>query len=162
MAGAGTRVRPATRADVGAVAALAHGHYGGEVDGWERSLAEQLAGGERVLLAEADGTVVGYAKAGHRVPSEPGDPAPAGTWLTGAVVVQGHRRSGVARRLVGLLLAELRSSGRPVWSMSDAGNAASLALHADVGFVEVLRAPRLLGEAFASGQGVLLRSDPPG
>ncbi len=65
----------------------------------------------------------------------------------------------MARRLVRDRLAHA-PAGEPVWSMCDAGNAASLALHASTGFVEVLRAPRLLGETFVSGEGVLLRLDP--
>lgn len=160
MLGSGVHARPATGADVPAVARLTHGSFGGDVADWEATVAAQVDRGERVLLAEADGTVVGYAKAGDRVPTEPDDPAPAGRWLTGAVVAEQHRRTGVARGLVALLLAEVRPSAEPVWSMTDAADEASLALHADLGFVEVLRAPRMLGQDFRSGEGVLLRLDP--
>ncbi len=153
------RLRRAARADVLALARITSAHHGGAVDDWVRRTGEQLDRGERVLLAEADGTVVAYARCGQRVPEDPDDPAPAGCWLTGAVTVPSHRRTGLARRLLGLLLAELRGSGRPVWSMTDSANEASLALHASLGFVEVLRAPRMLGQDFRSGQGVLLRLD---
>ncbi|WP_380167237.1 GNAT family N-acetyltransferase [Jannaschia sp. R86511] len=153
--------RVATRHDVPALARLVHAHHGADPEGWAARLEQALAGGERVLVAEQDDVVVAYARCGVRAPADPDDPAPAGRWLTGAVVDPAHRRRGHARRLLGLLLAELRGAGEPVWSMAAADNEASLALHADLGFVEVLRAPRLLGEGFvAGGQGVLLRADP--
>ncbi|MFC3689400.1 GNAT family N-acetyltransferase [Aquipuribacter hungaricus] len=160
MPPAGVRTRRATAADAEALAGLAHGWYGGDAGRWRTTMATALEQGERVVVAECDGETVGYAKAGERLPTGPDDPAPAGTWLTGAVVAEQHRRAGVAGALVGLLLAELRPAGRPVWSMADAGNRASLALHARAGFTEVLRAPSMLGEDFRSGEGVLLRLDP--
>lgn len=160
MPPAGLCTRRATSADADALAGLAHGWYGGDAGRWSTAMTAALEQGERVVVAERDGEVVGYARAGERVPTEPDDPAPAGTWLSGAVVAEQHRRDGVATALVGLLLAELRPAGRPVWSMADAGNRASLALHARSGFTEVLRAPRMLGEDFRSGEGVLLRLDP--
>ena len=161
MPGDGFHPRPATARDVLAVATLTHGRYGGALDDWVVTVTEQLDRGERMLVAEVDGTVVAYAKTGHRAPHDPDDPAPVGMWLTGAVVAPDHRRSGIARRLVGLLVAERRPTDGPVWSMTDSANRASLALHAGLGFAEVLRAPRMLGQDFGSGTGVLLRLGTP-
>lgn len=159
--------RPATPSDVPALARLAHAYYGGDLDGWQERLARAVTGGERVLLVEtgrgtAERTVVAYARSASRAPTEPDDPAPAGTWLTGLVVDPEHRRRGHARRLLALLLAEALPGGDPVWSMTNARNEASLALHARLGFVEVLRAPRMNGEDFEGGEGVLLRVGRPG
>ncbi|WP_336920787.1 GNAT family N-acetyltransferase [Aquipuribacter sp. SD81] len=163
-------VNPATEADVPALAALAVEHYGGDVAAWRERLAAPVAAGELVLVAraaapggpgegDADGAApVGYVRAGRRTPTGD-DPAPAGWWLTGLVVAASARGRGVGSRLVSTALAH-RPAGEPVWSMANATNAASLALHEAAGFAEVLRAPVLLGEPFEGGEGVLFGLDP--
>lgn len=154
--------RAAPDDDFAALAALAREHYG--TGGWEERLREALTAGELVLVAEEPaGTVVGYARAGVRSPSPDDvhdDPSPWGWYVTGLVVAVAHRRRGVARRLVADVLA-LRPAGEPVWSVVDARNEASLALHAALGFTEVLRASRLAGVVVTGGEGVLLRHAPP-
>ncbi|MFC5380142.1 GNAT family N-acetyltransferase [Aquipuribacter nitratireducens] len=159
---AAARVRRAAPDDVAALAALAREHHG--TGGWEERLREALMAGELVLVAEEPpGTIVGYARAGVRAPSPddlPDDPSPSGWYVTGLVVAVAHRRRGVARRLVADVLA-MRPAGEPVWSVVNARDEMSLALHAALGFTEVLRASRMVGIAFTGGEGVLLRHDPP-
>lgn len=163
-------VHPAGAEDVPALAALAAAHYGGDVDAWRERLAAPVSSGELVLVARAGatgargdgdargaGAPLGYVRAGWRAPTGD-DPAPAGWWLTGLVVAAPARGQGVGSRLLATALAH-RPAGEPVWSMANATNAASLALHDAAGFVEVLRAPVLLGEPFDGGEGVLLRLD---
>lgn len=164
MRGGGTvtpvRYRRASVADGAAIARLTHEHYGGDPAQWEVLTAAALGRGEQVLVATEDDDLVAYAKAGRRLPTGPDDPAPGGWYLTGVVVVESWRRQGVARRLTRLLLNGLLAGGKPVWSFTDSENTASLALHTSLGLSEVLRAPRLLGEEFRSGTGVLFRADP--
>lgn len=164
MRGRGTyapvRYRRASVGDGAAIARLTQGHYGGDLAAWEVRTAAALGRGEQVLVATDQDEVVAYAKAGRRLPTGPDDPAPAGWYLTGVVVAEPYRRQGLARRLTRLLLNGLLESGQPVWSFADARNEASLALHADLGMTEVLRAPRLLGEELDGGEGVLFRADP--
>lgn len=156
------RFRRATVADGAAIARLTHEQYGGDLAAWEVRTAAALGRGEQVLVATEDDDVVAYAKAGRRLPTGPDDPAPGGWYLTGVVVAEGWRRRGVARRLTRLLLNGLLATGEQVWSFTNARNAASLALHDDLGLTEVLRSPTLLGEEFDGGEGVLFRADPTG
>jgi ribosomal protein S18 acetylase RimI-like enzyme len=159
VASSPVRVRPATRDDVAVCAGLLLDAYGGTPGRWGERLGAALAAGELFLVAVRDDVVVGHARAGRRAPDHPDDAAPAGWYVTGLVVDPVHRRGGVARRLLADVLAH-RPAGEPVWSFVNARNEASLALHADVGFSEVLRARRLLGCAFEGGEGVLLRHAP--
>jgi ribosomal protein S18 acetylase RimI-like enzyme len=155
------RVRPATGDDLDVCGRLLLEAYGGASAAWHERLAAALAAGELFLVAVRDDDVVGHARAGRRAPDRADDAAPAGWYVTGLVVDPAHRRGGVARRLLADLLAH-RPEGEPVWSFVNARNAASLALHRRAGFSEVLRAPRLLGQTFGGGEGVLLRADPAG
>lgn len=153
------RYRVARSQDAPAVARLLLDHYGGDVEDWLVRSRAAMDRGDSLLVAQAGEDVVGYAKAGSRTAVGGDDPAPSGWYLTGAVVGPAWRRRGVARHLLSLLLAQLEAVREPVWSFANASNTASLALHRSLGFVEVLRAPVLLGEEFDGGEGVLLRKD---
>lgn len=146
---------------------LAQQGYPASAEAWRARFEDALGAGELVLVAVASaasgdstGTVVGYARAGRRLPPGPDDPAPAGWYLAGAVVDERHRRRGAAHRMLSDLMAHA-PAGEPVWSFVDSRNTASLALHAGLGFIEVLRAPVLLGEQFHGGDGVLFRREQP-
>ncbi|WP_419896047.1 GNAT family N-acetyltransferase [Roseomonas sp. USHLN139] len=105
-------------------------------------LAQRQAAGHPVLVAEAaDGGVLGFASftdfrpcfAGFRHTAEH------------SVHLRPEARGqGLGRRLLEALLAEARAQGRHAMMASiDSGNAASLALHARLGFREVGRLPQV-------------------
>ena len=112
----------ATRADVLAVAGLAHGSYGGDLDDWVRRTGEQLDRGERLLVAERRRHRRRLRP--HRPPGArgPGRPGPGrGLAHRGGRGPRAPPAAGWPGALLGLLLAELRASGQVVWSMTDAG-----------------------------------------
>jgi phosphinothricin acetyltransferase len=128
-------VRVATCADVPGIVALAASRGPQPADLADRVTA-WVADPARVLLVAA----------------EPGG-APAG-WLT---VDPARRRSGIGSRLLGALLAA--APVRPVRSVVNATNGASIALHERHGFREVARGATFAGITFTGGTGVLLSDD---
>lgn len=120
------------------------------------SVEEALADPSRlVLVAQApDGDVVGWAKTHHWRHDDP--PAPAGHYLGGITVAEAWRRRGIAVALTEHRMAWLREHTDVVRCVTNARNAASLALHAGLGFDEVARGPRFHTTTFDGGAGVLL------
>jgi ribosomal-protein-alanine N-acetyltransferase len=129
-------VRPATRDDVQAIAALEAANLG--ADAWSAALVEDgVTGGLptiRYLVAEVDGQVVGFAAA-----SVVADIAE----LQRVAVDPAHRRHGVASALLEEVLAAARAAGadRLLLEVRE-NNAGALGLYAARGFVEIDRRPR--------------------
>jgi ribosomal-protein-alanine N-acetyltransferase len=129
-------VRPATREDVPAIAALEAANLG--VDAWSPALVEDgVTGGLptiEYLVAEVDGAVVGYA-----VASIVADIAE----LQRIAVDPEHRRHGVASALLERVLARAGSAGadRLLLEVRE-NNAAALGFYAARDFVEIDRRPR--------------------
>ncbi|WP_229659778.1 GNAT family N-acetyltransferase [Tersicoccus solisilvae] len=93
------------------------------------SVDEAIADPDRlVLVAEADGDVVGWAKTHHWRRDDP--PAPAGHYLGGVSVAEPWRRRGIATALTQRRMAWMRERADRAWCVVNAGNEASLALHA--------------------------------
>lgn len=109
-----------------------------------------------VVVAEHDGVLVGWAKT-HLFPSADGV-APAGHYLSGITVHPAHRRAGVGAALTQARWDWLAGQVDVVHYVTNARNAASLALHRRWGFTEVARGPRFHGIGFDGGEGVLLRA----
>ena len=127
------RLRPAEPGDVAAVAALEATVFAG--DAWSEPLVrEELTGpGRRAVVAD-DGGVVGYAvtlRAGDLVD------------LQRIAVQPALRRQGLARRLLGQLLAAAveDGAGRMLLEVA-AGNDAARAFYAAEGFEEIARRRR--------------------
>lgn len=133
-------VRPATEADLAAVAAI----YDEEVrhgistfateppgrDYWEERLRSTHPG-DHVLVAERDGAVVGYASSGGYRPRA----AYARTRETSIYLAAGARGSGLGRTLYDELLDRLRADGvRLVVAVIAVPNPGSRALHRACGF----------------------------
>ncbi len=101
-------------------------------------LADRRARGYPVLVAEAEGAVLGYASFGDFRPFE-------GFRISvehSVYVAAAARGRGVGRALVEALFAPARALGKKVMIGGiTAGNDASLALHARLGFIETGRMP---------------------
>lgn len=129
-------VRPATAADVPAVAALERDNLGS--DAWPEGLvAEGIAGNlptVSYLVAEADGEIVG-----HAVASVVADIAE----LQRIAVDPAYRRTGLASELLDAVVAAARTGGadRLLLEVRE-DNAGALAFYAAHGFVEVDRRRR--------------------
>jgi len=120
-----------------------------------RALHDAIADPDRlVVVALAGGAVVGYAKT-HRYPDADG-PAPAGHYLGGIAVAPDARRLGAATLLTQARLDWIRGRTDTAFYFTNARNAASLALHARWGFVEVARGAAFRGVTFEGGTGILL------
>lgn len=150
-------VREAHEADLPGCAILAQNRNGGDLDAWERALAADLRGRDRLLLvAVSAGRPVGYASAGWRAYAAAGGRnVPDGWYLTGLVVDPPHRRGGIARRMTQRRLHWLDGRTGKVWYFANALNRASLELHLRFGFHEVTRDFAVPGVTFDGGNGVL-------
>jgi L-amino acid N-acyltransferase YncA len=143
-------IRPAVDADLDAILEI-HNHAIRELLSiWtetevdradrERWLAEHEADGHPVLVAELDGAIAGYAsygpwrsKSGYRHTVE-----------NSVYVAPGYQRQGIARLLMVDLIEIARARGIHVMIAAiDAGNAASIALHAQLGFEPPLVVPEV-------------------
>jgi phosphinothricin acetyltransferase len=135
------QIRPARTADLPAVAEIyareareGHATFDHEprpIELWEDKL---VATDDHFLVAEHDGTVVGYASSASFRPK----PAYRHTRETGVYVARGHQGLGTGRALYDALLARLADDGvHLVVAAVALPNPASLALHAACGFEEV-------------------------
>lgn len=109
-----------------------------------------------LLVAEVSGAVVGWSGAQRAVVHAETPPE----WLVaGLTVLPEHRRRGIAAELLDGVVHEVRAAApaAPVFSIVNAQNRASLALHKAAGFREVERAGILASITFTGGVGVLLR-----
>lgn len=130
----GVAVRAGTPADLDAVAALEQECLGR--DAWSEGLLAEGLGGRlptvTYLVAEVGGAVVG-----HAVASAAGDVVE----LQRIAVAPGHRRHGVAGRLLAEVVA-LAGPGERVLLEVREDNAPARALYARHGFVELARRAR--------------------
>ena len=148
-------VRAATPDDVGAVSAVKADAGLADSPGAARALHEAIADPDRlVVVAVLGDVVVGWAKT-HRYPDADG-PAPAGHHLAGLAVTPAARRLGAGTLLTQARLDWIRARADTALYFTNARNAASLALHARWGFVEVARGAAFRGVPFAGGTGILL------
>jgi phosphinothricin acetyltransferase len=138
-------IRPATEADANAIAATyAHHVLHGTATFEEvapdpaeiaRRLAEITGRGLPYLVAEADGRLLGYAYAGPLRPRS----AYRFTLEDSVYLDPAATGRGLGRRLLERLIADCTALGarQLVAVIGDSGNAASVALHARLGFVHV-------------------------
>ncbi|WP_051389055.1 GNAT family N-acetyltransferase [Arthrobacter sp. 35W] len=164
----GVVLRPADLDDTGALAGIEAAVRGGNMDLWRTAMEQALLRPRSaVFVACADAVPVAYAKASWLAKVDDGV-SPEGFYLAGCTVLPAHRRMSLGRALTAHRLEWIaaQSDGRPggpgtavdAWYFVNAANQASLALHAEFGFVEVARGPRFHGVEFTGGEGVLLRS----
>ena len=102
--------------------------------------AERRTGKYPILVAEADGSAIGYATYG---PFRRGE-GYAGTVEHTVYVARQARRRGVARALLEHLVARACAAGVRVMIGGVSGESdASIALHQALGFEEIARLPRI-------------------
>ncbi len=157
LAGPSVTVRPARPDDADAVAEVAatRGTPGldvrGRLPGWVEDV-DRLT-----VVAEVGGAVVGWAMAGPW--GRPG--ARPGLHVCALTVHPEHRRRGAGEQLVRALQAWTWHRADELWSIVNAGNGPSLALHRGRGFAVVEPITEYAGVTFEGGWGVLLRAARP-
>jgi len=151
-------VEPAQPADVPDLVDLVVARDGGDPERQAARFHTQLQDPERrIYVARTASGPVGFGRAASLRP-EPGPrPCPEGWYLLGLIVAPTAWRAGVGRALTTARLDWLRGRTREVFYFADAGNAASIALHAGFGFEELTREFDPPGVTFSSGAGVLFR-----
>lgn len=102
--------------------------------------------------ATCPGGVVGWGMVSRWAP----DDAPHGLVVSALTVHPGWWRSGLGTRLLTDLQHWAWGRADELWSIVNARNEASLALHARLGFVDVRRAAGVGGVSFDGGAGALL------
>ena len=147
-------IRDATPDDAAAIAAIYNDAVRnttailmeGEVDAANRVqwMQTRQALGYPVLVAEADGAVIGYAAFGDWRPFD----GFRGTVENSVYVAPAARGQGVAQALLAALIPRARACGKHVIVAAiTSENAASLRLHEKLGFVETARMPQV-GQKF--------------
>jgi L-amino acid N-acyltransferase len=147
------QIRDATAADVPAISDLYNALIGTTTVAWTEEpetlnarrawFAAQQRSGNPVLVAEADGVVIGFASYGHF--------RDATKWpgyrftVEHTIHVDGTQQgAGVGRTLMETLIARATALGKHVMvGAIDAGNAGSIRFHERLGFTEVARLPQV-------------------
>jgi ribosomal protein S18 acetylase RimI-like enzyme len=158
-------IRPARPEDLRALARITRERSGGDSGAHERSLLRFLAHAEAtgrslLLVAQIEGEIVAFGKCRYLVPPrrDPPDPAPEGWYLAGLIVDARFRRRGIGRALTQARLRWVSERADRTYYVANARNAASIALHAALGFAEVARGPAFATFTFEGGVGVLCRA----
>jgi ribosomal protein S18 acetylase RimI-like enzyme len=160
----GLSIREATAEDVPALAEISARREGGEIGEHARALhrwvAEGSSGGSLLLVACHAGRAIGFGKCRRfePAPDAPGDTAPAGWYLAGVIVDPSRRRQGVGEALTHARLDWIRARSDRAYYFANARNAASIVLHAKLGFREISRTFHHPEARFAGGSGVLFET----
>ena len=110
-----------------------------------------------VLVSEADGQLVGWAKT--HVWDHADGPAQAGQYLGGVTVDPAWRRQGIAARLTQKRLDWIWARSQEAWYVVNAKNTASIELHRRWGFAPVAEGARFHTTTFAGDRGMLFRAE---
>ncbi len=134
------RIEPLTEADVASAVALAvrvlRVKPGDRGQQFASDITNEL---RQVFVAKANGQVVGYGRVIELTADEAGPETPAGRYLSGVLVDPAWRGRGIATALTRARLRWAFDLTDTVFYIAGAGNAASLRLHAALGFQEVKR-----------------------
>lgn len=159
-------VRAATSADLDALADIAHAREGGDRaahrQGLESELHRHATTGDALLLAGCvGGRTAAFGRCGCFTPppAAPANCIPPGWYLTGVVVRSADRRLGLGTALTQARIAWIFERSARVYYFVNSRNAASIALHARLGFREVARDIWTPTRGFDAGIGLLFALD---
>ena len=147
------RIEPLTKADVVAVVELVVRVLGVTPgDRGEQFAADITSERRQMLVAKASGQVVAYGRVLELAADEAAPGTPAGCYLSGVLVEPAWRGLGIATALTRARLCWAFARTGTVFYVTGADNAASLHLHAALGFQEI---KRFASERSAAGVDVL-------
>lgn len=150
---AAVRIEPLTMADVASAVELAVRVLGVKPGDRGEQFAADITGEQRqMFVARANGQIVAYGRVLELATGEAGPGTPAGCYLSGVLVEPAWRGRGIATALTRARLHWAFARTGTVFYMTGADNAASLHLHAALGFQEI---KRFESERSATGVGVL-------
>lgn len=147
-------MRPATPGDLPAVNAVARAAGRPE---WAASALD--SGADRLAVVAVAGALLGAAKT-HLYLDHDGD-APAGHYLGGVVVHPAARRRGAGRALTEARLDWIWARADAAYYLANARNAASIALHAQLGFRQLAEGGSFHGVTFDGGRGLVFEARRP-
>jgi ribosomal protein S18 acetylase RimI-like enzyme len=140
VAGDAVRIEPLTKTDVASAVQLAVRVLWVRPGDREEQFASDITDDRhQMFVAKANGQVVAYGRVAELVADEAGPETPAGYYLSGVVVEPAARRRGIALALTRARLRWVFDRTDEVFYVAGADNAASLRLHAALGFREVKR-----------------------
>jgi len=147
------RIEPLTRADIASAVALAVRVLGVKPGDRGEQFAADISGERRqMFVAKANGRVVAYGRVLELAADEAAEGTPAGYYLSGVLVEPAWRGRSIATALTRARLRWAFARTDRVFYVTGADNAASLHLHASLGFREI---GRLASERSAAGVDVL-------
>jgi aminoglycoside 6'-N-acetyltransferase I len=147
------QIEPLTRADVEPAVGLAVRVLGVAPGDRAEQFAADVAGERRqMFVAKADGQLVAYGRILELAAEEAGPGTPAGYYLGGVLVDPVWRGRGIATALTRARLRWAFARTSTVFYVTGTDNAASLHLHAALGFEEIRR---FASERSAAGVAVL-------
>jgi ribosomal protein S18 acetylase RimI-like enzyme len=150
---AAVRIEPLTKADVASAVGLAVGVLGVKPGDRGEQFAADVTGERRqMFVAKASGQLVGYGRVVELPAGDAGPGTPAGYYLAGVLVDPAWRGRGIATALTLARLSWAFARTGTVFYVTGADNAASLHLHAALGFQEI---NRFASERSAAGVDVL-------
>jgi ribosomal protein S18 acetylase RimI-like enzyme len=133
-------VRGAEIDDCDAIAAIEASREGSDPGAARDKCIVQVRDPDKMLLvAVVDGAVVGFARAGRMAPPADAQAAdmPEGWFLLGVMVADAWRRRGIGRAMTRPRLRWIAERADAAYYFTSAGNETSIALHRELGFVEV-------------------------
>jgi len=134
------RIEPLTRADIASAVELAVRVLRVKPgDRGEQFAADITEGSRQMFVAKVNARVVGYGRVIELAADEAGPGTPAGCYLSGVLVDPAWRGRGIATALTRARLRWAFAHTDTVFYVAGADNAASLRLHAALGFQEVKR-----------------------
>jgi ribosomal protein S18 acetylase RimI-like enzyme len=112
-----------------------------------------------MLVARIAQSVAGYGRVTFtKKPTEPGfECVPEGWYLSGVIVGEAFRRQGIARELTRQRLNWISERADEAFYFANSSNRASIDLHEQFGFREVMRDFRYPHCTFTNGIGILFR-----
>ena len=151
--GSGARIEPLTTSDIASAVELAVRVLRVKPGDRGEQFAADVTGKRRqMFVAKADGRVVAYGRVMELAVGEAGEGTPAGYYHSGVLVESAWRGRGIATELTRARLRWAFAHTDRVFYVTGADNAASLHLHAVLGFREIRR---LESERSAAGLDVL-------